>query len=151
MKTYDYKIFVVLIILSFIFFIIHTHTKKISECIKKQNDKKKIIVTLLIHQMLEIFYSFGWLFNDKIILILYVIYPFIIFFHWYTNDCKCILTQIESRICDSDDTRFVGLYEMIGLTKFSIWNNYLYYFFLFICYFIAFYKLLIIYKVIKQK
>ena len=112
--------------------------------------KKKIIVTLLIHQMLEIFYSFGWLFNDKIILIFYLIYPFIIFFHWYTNDCQCILTQIESRICDFDDTQYDGLYEMIGLKKFSIWNNYLYYFYLFICYFIAFCKLLIIYKVIKK-
>ena len=69
--------------------------------------------------------------------------------HWLTNDNKCYLTQKINKICNlNDNVLFNDIFLIIGLKKYSIWNNFLYYVYLVITLCIAFYKLLILYKVI---
>ena len=62
--------------------------------------KIEILPVLLFHRLLWIFMFFGWLFNDKFVLILYLGFLIIIQLHWFFNNNKCIITEIEINICD---------------------------------------------------
>ena len=146
-KYYNHKLFCILIIISFIIFLTDINKESTSECIKKTSKKKKLIILLFLHQILVIFGNFGWLFNNKIMLILYLIIPLVVTLHWATNNNRCYLTLLENKICGYNQYYFDDVFQIIGLKKFSVWNNYLHYIYLAISFSIAFYKLIIIYKI----
>lgn len=149
MDEYNYKILYILITLSLTVFFIDIYTKHTYECIKKSSQKNTIIIVLLIHQFLHIFANFGWLFNNKFILFIYLLTPSIVLIHWFTNDNKCYLTQKVNKICNfNENVPFNDIFLIIGLKKYSIWQNFLHYVYLGITLCIVFYKLLIIYNVI---
>ena len=42
---------------------------------------------------------FGWMFDDKSILVSYVIFLMLLRVHWIFNNNECVVTQIERNIC----------------------------------------------------
>ena len=44
----------------------------------------------------------GWIFDNKMILIFYLVFEVIIILHWITNHWKCCLTQYENKVCNFD-------------------------------------------------
>lgn len=88
------KILIVVYILCVSLDMIYTY----KNCIYKNG--VKIIPAILLHRLLTIFMYFGWLFNNKIVSIVYILILLTIIVHWLTNDWKCILTEYENYICD---------------------------------------------------
>ena len=130
----------IFVIIIYIFDITSTTTSK---CINNSSNKYKIISILLLHHYLQLFSNFGWLFNNKYILIYYIFIPFITILHWYTNNNKCILTQIINKLCNNnEDVYFNDIFNMIGLKKYNIWNDYLHYIYLLFVIFYTIYKLI---------
>ena len=64
------------------------------------NGKIEILPILFIHRLMFVFLYFGWLFDDKLILGLYLLFMISLQVHWLFNDNQCIITQIERSICD---------------------------------------------------
>lgn len=71
----------------------------------------KILPAILLHRLITIFMYFGWLFNNKIILFVYILLLSTIIIHWITNDWKCLITEYENYICDYPLNR---KYDMFG-------------------------------------
>ena len=67
-------------------------------------DKLKFDVILLIHHAVSIFAQFGWIFNNKKILIFYIIQNCIVLLHWLTNKGKCFITTMINKLCKQDYT-----------------------------------------------
>jgi hypothetical protein len=72
-------------------------TGKYKKCIQKYYS---IIPIILFHRILTIFMFTGWLFKNPVVLVLYLIVGVLLMLHWYTNDNKCFITQIENRLCE---------------------------------------------------
>jgi hypothetical protein len=44
--------------------------------------------------------------------------------HWYTNNNKCILTEIYNELCNLDgSTPFNDVFDIIGLKQYDWWNT----------------------------
>jgi hypothetical protein len=69
---------------------------KYKKCIE---NNPKVIFSLCLHRFISIFMYFGWIFNNKVILVIYILIFLILLIHWVTNDWKCILTQYENKKC----------------------------------------------------
>jgi hypothetical protein len=88
------KILILVYILAVCLDITYTYKK----CIYKNG--YKILPAILLHRLITIFMYFGWLFNNKIVLAVYILMLLTIIIHWFTNDWKCLITQYENYICD---------------------------------------------------
>ena len=122
-----------IIILTIVAFILDKH---VYSC-----NRGRLILAL--HHALNIFANFGWVLNNKSLLLVYLCAPIVCLLHWYTNDNKCILTQKYNSICNlPQDTPFNDLFNIIGLKKHSWWMNYGHHTYMIICLCIAFWKLL---------
>ena len=141
--NYNILILIILIIISLCIFFVDINSQITKKCLRKNKDIKfKILVLTILHHFLQIFANFGWLFNNKIILIIYVTLPIILLIHWENNKQKCKLTQIFNEICNLKDNRkFNDIYYYLGFKKYDIFNNYLHHIYLLIVILIAFYKL----------
>ena len=71
---------------------------KYNKCI--ENKPTIILPIIILHRFIWVIGYFGWIFNNKTILKIYLVFTVIILFHWFTNDWKCMLTQIENKTCD---------------------------------------------------
>jgi hypothetical protein len=69
-----------------------------NKCVQKNFDLKLVSI-LFIHHLISTFSNFGWIFNDKKILTLYLLFPLGTLVHWLTNKNKCILTDSFNKIC----------------------------------------------------
>jgi len=65
-----------------------------------KNVNIKSISLILTHRFFYIFMYFGWIFNNKIILIFYILTLIFINVYWYLNQNICDITQIENDICE---------------------------------------------------
>ena len=100
-------LFILFLILSFIDIL-----TKYKKCVK---DQPKIIPEIFLHRAISVFFYFGWIFNNKVILIFYLIGAFIILIHWFTNKFECVLTQYENKICNfRDDTRYDYIFRIFN-------------------------------------
>ena len=106
-------------------------------------DNKKQAMTIIIsHHILATLSNFGWLFNSKIILILFCVTNISIIIHWMSNDNKCLATQKLNKLCGfPNDHYFPDFFYIIGLKKYDFWNNWVSYIYYIIILFIAIYKL----------
>ena len=74
-----------------------------------------IYIILYLHHFLSLFVKFGFLVENRLLLLIYLFTPFIAIIHWKTNKNYCILTQIVNRICNQpDDVKFYDLLELIN-------------------------------------
>jgi hypothetical protein len=71
-----------------------------------------IIPEILLHRLLNVFMYFGWIFDNKVVLIFYVISLLLLIIHWISNNWKCVLTKYENAVCGFDeDERYDYLYR----------------------------------------
>jgi hypothetical protein len=81
-----------------------------------QSNIFRITFILIIHHFISIFLHFGWIFNNKTILILYILSVNIIYVQFLFNDDKCVLTQIENKLCQYKPYRhFTDYFHWIGI------------------------------------
>lgn len=68
--------------------------------------KVEIIPILLFHRLLWVFLFFGWMFDDKLILGVYLIFILSLQTHWMFNKNQCFITQIERNICNLPENSY---------------------------------------------
>ena len=128
---------IVLVIASIISYLIDTN----KECADKSH-KLYANAVLFFHHFINIFANFGWLSNNKAILIFYLLTPIIVLIHWTTNNNKCMLTQLHNKLCNRNDSKeFNDLFNIVGMKKYSWWNKWGHLVYLGICFGIAIMKL----------
>jgi hypothetical protein len=97
-------------------------------CIKNKYNHISIYIWLYLHHLLNIFANFGFISQNKTVLLFYLFTPIIATIHWMSNNNKCILTQIVNNICN-DNNEFRDFWELLGIKKLT---NYKYYHYTFI-------------------
>jgi hypothetical protein len=95
----------------------------------------EVYPVLLLHHVLNIFAQFGFLVQDKKLLLLYLFAPILTILHWYTNGNKCFLTQYVNEKCNLH-MRFRDIWYFLGVKNFSYYSE-AHYLYLFICWIIA--------------
>lgn len=91
------KLFIFIIIFV-IFFIIDLYTR-LPKC---KNKSFKVILLIFLHRLYYTFLYYGWIFDNKILLIIYLFLIIFTYIHWLTNDWKCKQTEIENDLCKYD-------------------------------------------------
>ena len=80
----------------------------------------EVLPIILSHRLVWIFGNFGWVFNNKKILIAFLIFQITLMFHWRVNG-GCIMTQVQNEICGyPKDTNYDYIYVMLGKKKAGI-------------------------------
>ena len=144
---YDLKILIILSSVAFIIFLYDNFISGNKNCFKKKSffTILQILSLQYIHHFIAIFMSLGWLFNNKYVLIFYILFIYGIFIHWIVNDGICFLTLIYNRICGYNDKKvFNEIAGIIGLKKYKIYTKYISYLLIIIYSLIALYKILFI-------
>ena len=129
LSNYDLKVIGFLLLITFSGFIINNYySLEIDSCIQRNNSfiKKIYIYTVLIlHHLVFSLLYFGWLFNNKTLLIIFLFSPVVIMLHWLTNNWKCKLSQMINNVCKFDDFKlFEDFFDIIGLKKNNISANF---------------------------
>jgi hypothetical protein len=131
MKITEVNKFYILILLFLAQFTLDINTNK---CINRtddeldkqitDSDKYKIITILFLHHAISVFTNFGWIFNNRTILKIYLLFPVLAILHWVTNDDKCFLTEMVNKICGykqykvfNDFTYFLKIKPILPLIK----------------------------------
>ena len=127
---YDLKILFILFILAFLILLYDSYLGENKDCLKEKLPFIYIQILILqyIHHFISIFMSWGWLFNNKYVLLFYILFTISVILHWKTNGDKCFLTVIYNRLCGYDDQKFFNEFSgIIGLKKYKLWTNYITY------------------------
>ena len=140
----DSSVLALIMILAFLTLIYDTIFSDIAVCLKMQPDKRKKILIVLIaiyHHTFSIFGFFGWMFNNKIILSIYVMALVGMVIQWKLNNNECLATQGVSNLSGNKNyKKFNDIYKIIGIKK-LIRPRYLYYGSLALCISVALYKI----------
>lgn len=140
MYSLSTKLFIGLILLSIVLDITHKKTRK---CMSTSRQTSKLLFILVLHHILNIFANFGWMLNDKRLLMLYIISPIFMLIYWKLNNNKCDLTVYANKICGwSEDTYFNDFFQLLHFKTYDSWNNIYHKIFLGIGVCIAIYKLM---------
>jgi hypothetical protein len=97
----DIHLTIIIILLSFIVTIIDISTDY-SQCYKTCPN---IFIILFLHAIIWIFTHFGCFYNNKKILILYLLCFIFLPIHWLLNNNRCIVTEYVNKICGFDINR----------------------------------------------
>lgn len=74
---------------------------RFKDCLDTYRDRRFTVITVIIlHRVIWSFMYFGWTFNDRRVLILYLLFNVGLKMHWLTNDNECVVTQIERSLCN---------------------------------------------------
>ena len=107
---------------------------------KKCLVEPKLFALLLVHHLINTFFTFGWIFDDKNILKIYVGMWIIIYIQFIIYK-KCILTTYENKLCPNKPTKyFQDIFYWIGLKEHET-GMFIIHVIRFIGLFIALYKL----------
>jgi hypothetical protein len=88
------------IILIVLFIIQYSLDISQNECLTRLKDKKWIgLSNLAIHHFISIFANFGWLYQNKKILIGNLILILVILLGWITNKDRCFITEEFNKLC----------------------------------------------------
>jgi hypothetical protein len=109
---------------------------------KKYSKSAKTTALLFFHHLLNIFANFGWVSTSKPILYLYILAPVVTAVHWLSNNGRCRLTE-EYNILTGlpQELPFNDVFNMIGLKKYALWNNFGHYLYLLIFLTVSLFKL----------
>ena len=110
----NYSVLISFILLTFIHSLIYEKDRIHQVCNK---DKVIVIIILFIHSIIDIFISIApYIFNDKYILLSWIVLMSLITLHWKSNDNLCIITKATNSIINKDlkqhyDTSFVNTFN----------------------------------------
>ena len=142
--NFDLKIMIILFIIAFLIFLYDSYLGENKDCLKEKPSFTYIQILCLqyIHHFIALFITLGWLFNNKNILLFYILFIICIVIHWKTNDDKCFLTVIYNRLCGYDDRKLFNEFTgIIGLKKYKLWTDYITYVLMILYILIALYKI----------
>jgi hypothetical protein len=116
--------FSLLFILSFVSYIYDVET---NQCFSNSKQSIGVNLFLYFHHVVALFLYIGWISSSKIILEFYVFTIFLIVLHWFTNDQKCILTQIVNYYCGfPDGEAFHDIFYFLGMKQKDGFNSFIY-------------------------
>jgi hypothetical protein len=79
------------------------------------------------HHLIAVFLYIGWLSASKTVLMFYIFAVGLIILHWFTNDQKCILTQVINYYCSYPDAEgFHDIFYFTGMKNQSWFNTFIY-------------------------
>ena len=85
---------------------------------KKCINKVNFNLRLLVHHIIIMFIFFGWLSNNKYLLVLYTFIPFVLIIHWKINNNRCVMTEDINSMCGLDKDEYVrDFLYLIGFKK----------------------------------
>lgn len=143
LTDYDKKIFIILSIVAITTFFYDVIYSDVAVCLKntEQHHKHAVIIITLIHHFMSVFGLFGWLFNNKILLFLYISSVIITVLQWKLTGGECIVTKSVAILSDTSEyRRFNDVYKILNIKKY-IRPKLLYYGSLSVFITIALYKL----------
>lgn len=112
-----FKIIIILTVLQFTLDI----KKKFKTC---KNLNTYLLLILVIHHIISVFLHFGWIFDNKNMLKLYIFSVIAVIGHQTMNNGKCFLTQIENKICEFKTYHsFTDFYYWLGLKDKPIYRD----------------------------
>lgn len=107
------------------------------KCINKASFNLK----LLLHHIIVMFIFFGWLSNNKYLLMIHAFIPFILIIHWKTNNDRCIMTEDINNMCGLDKDEYIrDFLYIIGFKKTKYYDT-VYKIFLLFTFGVVIYKL----------
>ena len=122
LSSYDKQVFISLSIISIITFTYDTFYSDVRECLnntKTNNCKLAIVIINFIHHFMSVFGLFGWLFNNKILLFIYISLVIITIFQWKITGGECIVTKCIAILSDTPKyKRFNDIYKILNIKKF---------------------------------
>lgn len=113
---------------------------------KKCINNPEFHAKLLLHHIIVIFIFFGWLSNNKYMLIIHLFLPLILMMHWNTNNNRCAMTETVNNMCGLDKDEYIrDFIYLIGLKKSKYYDPF-YKIFLLFTFIYVMYKLYLIYR-----
>ena len=143
--NHDKNVAIFLLVLGVFCFFYDVFISDVKTCLDQTPsmfDKVLIVLITFFHHLLAMFGLFGWMFNNKKIVLAYVVVVIITLVQWNVNNGHCVITDLVANISGNKEyKRFNDLYRIIGYKK-IVTSKFLYYssFLLFIV--IALYKLI---------
>ena len=129
-ETNDKNVALFLSAIAIFSFVYDVFVSDVKTCLNQtQTLRNKILIVLItfFHHFLAIFGLFGWMFNNKKLLLAYIIIIIVTIVQWKFNSGHCIITRSVAKLSGNDDyKRFNDLYRIIGLKK-LIPSRWLYY------------------------
>tara|TARA_Y100001970_G_C14147145_1_gene810525 strand:+ start:853 stop:1377 length:525 start_codon:yes stop_codon:yes gene_type:complete len=117
----DKNIAIVLSIMSIVGFFYDVLISDVKTCLNQTETTKNKIFILLItffHHFLATFGLFGWMFNNKKLLILYISIIVVTIVQWKFNNGDCLVTKQVAILSNNKEyKRFNDFYRIIGLKK----------------------------------
>ena len=106
---YDIKIFIIIIII-FVILSVNDINYVYKECIDKNPN---IIYYIVFHRLIFVFFYMGWLFNNKFILIVYlmILFGIVLYRRFYTY---CYITEHVNDVCKYDKSLKYDFFYMHG-------------------------------------
>ena len=98
-----------LVILSLIITLIDMCIKFWS-CLTK---KPAIVIVVYLHTIIILFTYLGWIFNNKYILVFYLLFLAGIMIQWALNDWRCFVTNIENNVCEFENYQYSDYFYRI--------------------------------------
>ena len=128
----DYSNFLLILSMIILIFLYDIFYDDANQCILKNTKNKiSIILITLLHQVISVFATFGWIFKSKYILKIYVLVNIIIFLHWRTNKDRCAISQQYNKLCNYKDCKkFNDIFNMIGFRKYDVFDKIIYPFYI---------------------
>ncbi len=121
LSYHDKQVFIVLNILAILTFVYDTFFSDVRDCLqntKTNSCKLAIIIINFVHHYMSIFGLFGWLFDNKILLFIYISLVIITVLQWKLTGGVCIVTKCISILSDTPEyRRFNDLYRIMNLRK----------------------------------
>jgi hypothetical protein len=111
---------------------------QIKTCVNKD---KNALYLLLLHHVGNCFLLYGWLFSNKVILLLHIFTVIGTAIYWKVNNNRCDLTIYINRECGfPENAPFHDLLDMSGLKSVPMWNEIGHYIFIVLGCLISVYK-----------
>ena len=117
----DKNIAIVLALVSLATFFYDVILSDVRDCLEMVDDRQRQITIIIItyfHHFIVVFGLFGWLFNNKIFLIVYIVLIVIMIVQWKITGGICVITKSVSILADNPEyKRFNDVYKIIGLKR----------------------------------
>jgi hypothetical protein len=76
-------------------------------------EKPAIFILVYIHTIIIFFTYFGWIFNNKYILIFHLLFLVGVMAQWAFNDWRCFVTNVENNVCEFSDYEYSDYFNRL--------------------------------------
>ena len=121
LSSYDKQVFVIISIIAIITFIYDTYYSDVQDCLRNTKDNYRKIAVVIInfaHHFMSMFGLFGWLFDNKILLIFYISLVILTVIQWWVTGGECMVTKCIAILSDTPKyKRFNDLYKILRIRE----------------------------------